>query len=154
MVRVAAMSKNVIRSELRCKNRSDESQIGSGRGDSGSVAVRSERPAVDSFCPLRMLLGATLTGNVPEFPVSVAAPLAKRDVVGSQGLGLRKRPSVFTLSIFCPAVLDGILVTVGENATLDRISLELAAGLLDRCCWGRTERGTAFINLSPIAVST
>jgi hypothetical protein len=107
---VAATSKNVIKSELRCRNISDESQIGVSRWGSGSEVGRSER-----------------TG--------VAAPL----VLAPKELGVRKRASVLSGATFCPAVLETILVTFDESAALERVPLELAAGLLDRRCWGRTE---------------
>ncbi len=107
---MAATSKNVIKSELRCRNISDESQIGVSRWGSGSEVGRSERTAV-------------------------AAPL----VLAPKELGVRKRASVLSGATFCPAVLETILVTFDESAALERVPLELAAGLLDRRCWGRTE---------------
>jgi hypothetical protein len=59
------------------------------------------------------------------------------------------RCDAFSFSTFCPALLDGKLVTIGESAALDGVTLELAAGLLDRYLWGgTTERGTAFISIS------
>ena len=116
---MAATSKNVITSELRCRNISDESQIGVSRCGSFSEVGRSER-----------------TG--------VADPL----VLAPNELEVRKRASVLSGATFCPAVLETILVTFDESAALERVPLELEAGLLDRCRWGRTERGAAFISIS------
>lgn len=42
------------------------------------------------------------------------------------------RCDTLRVSTFCPAVLDGIVVTVEELATLDCVPVELAASLLDR----------------------
>ena len=106
-------------SELRFRNISDESQIGVSRCGSFSEVGRSER-----------------TG--------VADPL----VLAPKELAVRKRSPVLSGATFCPAVLDAILVTFDEIAALERVPLELAAGLLDRRCWGRTERGAAFISIS------
>ncbi|HEY9632569.1 MAG TPA: hypothetical protein V6D14_04130 [Coleofasciculaceae cyanobacterium] len=40
-----------------------------------------------------------------------------------------------------------MLVSVDKSTALERVTLELAAGFLDRCLWGRTERRAAFIGV-------
>ena len=45
---------------------------------------------------------------------------------------------LLSVSTFCPAILDGILVTVDESAALVGVTLELVVGLLNRCCWAGT----------------
>lgn len=42
------------------------------------------------------------------------------------------------VSTFCPAIVDGILVTVDESAAVVRVTLELVMGLLNRSGWAGT----------------
>lgn len=73
--------------------------------------------------------------------------LRRRNTSDESQLGVICREAL-SRSTFCPVVLDGLLLTVDESAALDRVTLELAAGFLDRFLWGRTERGAAFISIS------
>jgi hypothetical protein len=111
-------------SEPRCRNSNGESQIGVGRCDSDSVCAEA----------LALIWG----WRAAERPKRTALELAG---------GKELRSLDLSFSPICPLALDGILVTFDELAALDRITLELAAGLLDLRRWGRTERGTAFISV-------
>ena len=111
-------------SEPRCRNSNGESQIGVGRCDSDSVCAAA----------LVWIWG----WRAPERSKRTALGLAEGEELRSLDL---------SFSPICPLALEGILVTLDKFAALDRITLELAAGLLDLRRWGRTERGTAFISV-------